>query len=101
MMTDRLQPEVLRRLYCAVLQLRSEEECAAFFEDLCTIAEVQDMAKRLDAAVLLDRGLGYQRIAKDAGLSTATISRVNRCMRYGSGGYRTVLDRLKDAEGDA
>lgn len=83
------------RLFDAVLALKNKEECSAFFEDLCTITEIRDMAQRLDTAIMLDKGFNYQSISGAVGVSTATISRVNRCLNYGSGGYRTVIDRLK------
>ena len=86
------------RLFAAILALRDREECAKFFEDICTIKEVQDMAQRLDAAILLDQGEGYQAISEQVGISTATISRVSRCLNYGSGGYRMAIDRLKEEE---
>ena len=84
------------RLFEMILQLKDVEECHKFFEDICTIKEVQDMAQRLDAAILLDEGAGYQTISEQVGISTATISRVNRCLNYGSGGYRMAIDRLKE-----
>ncbi len=87
--------EQLSQLYRAVLSLRSEEECRAFLEDLCTIQEVEDMRKRLEVARLLDGGVNYQEIGQQTGMSTATISRVNRSLRYGAEGYRLVLARLK------
>ena len=86
------------RLFAAILQLQNVEECHKFFEDVCTIKEVQDMAQRLDAAVLLDEGVGYQAISEQVGISTATISRVSRCLNYGAGGYRMTIDRLKEEE---
>lgn len=86
------------RLFTAILQLQNAEECHKFFEDICTIKEVQDMAQRLEAAILLDQGVGYQAITEQAGLSTATISRVSRCLNYGSGGYRMAIDRLKEED---
>lgn len=90
--------EAMSRLFRVIAQLGSEEECAAFFEDLCTIKEIQDMAKRMDAAVLLDRGLSYQEVSAQAGISTATISRVSKSINYGSGGFRTALDRIRAEE---
>ena len=84
------------RLFETILQLKDIEECHKFFEDVCTIKEVQYMAQRLDAAFLLDEGAGYQQIGEQVGISTATISRVSRCLNYGAGGYRMVLDRLKE-----
>ena len=86
------------RLFAAILQLQSMEECHKFFEDICTIKEVQDMAQRLDAAILLDEGAGYQQISEQVGISTATISRVSRCLNYGAGGYRMAIDRMKEDE---
>lgn len=91
--------ESTERLFAAIAGLRTAEECAAFFDDLCTIKEICDMAQRLDTAILLDRGLSYVEIAKQVGVSTATISRVNRCLAYGEGGYRRVIDRTKGKQG--
>ena len=88
--------ESTERLFAAVAALRTPEECAAFFDDLCTIKEIRDMAQRLDTALLLDQGRSYQQIAEQVGISTATISRVNRCLSYGAGGYRAVIDRMKE-----
>ena len=84
------------RLFAAILQLKDVEECHKFFEDICTVKEVKDMAQRLDAAILLDEGAGYQQISEQVGISTATISRVSRCLNYGAGGYRMTIDRLKE-----
>ena len=86
--------ESMKRLFRAIGLLQNEEECAAFFDDLCTIRELQDMAQRLDTAVMLGKGVNYQEISRRVGVSTATISRVNRCLSYGAGGYRTILERL-------
>ena len=88
----------IERLFAAILQLKSAEECQAFFEDICTIKEVQDMAQRFDAAILLDEGVAYQAISEQVGISTATISRVSKCLNYGAGGYRRAIDRLKEEE---
>ena len=90
--------ESIQRLFKAISLLKTEEECAAFFDDICTITEMQDMAQRLDAAILLDQGENYQTISKQVGVSTATISRVSRCINYGSGGYKVIIDRLKETE---
>ena len=91
----------INRLFAVIADLKTVEECRQFFEDVCTIKEVQDMAQRLDAAILLDQGAGYQAVTQQVGLSTATISRVSRSLNYGSGGYRAAIDRLKDSEDDA
>ena len=89
------QEDAAARLFHAVTLLRDEEECAAFFEDICTINEIIDMAQRLNTALLLDQGKNYHDISEQVGVSTATISRVNRCLQYGAGGYRAVIDRMK------
>ena len=83
--------EEARELFRAILSLSSEEECAAFFEDICTIKELQDISQRLEVAAMLNDGKNYQEISKQTGASTATICRVNKCLVYGSGGYRSVL----------
>lgn len=82
------------RLFQSILNLSSIEECYEYFEDLCTIKEIQDMAQRLDTAILLSQGQSYQVITKQVGISTATIGRVSRCLNYGTGGYRTAIARL-------
>ena len=89
-----IQSESLDRLFDAILNLDSREECYRFFEDICTVKELQDLGQRMDVAVLLSRGENYQNIAQQAGVSTATISRVSRCLNYGSGGYRQALEKL-------
>ena len=70
----------------ALLTLNTEEECIAFLEDICTIKEIQDISQRLVVAKMLNEGEKYQNIEKETGASTATISRVNKCLAYGSGG---------------
>lgn len=82
-------------LYRAVLELKSEEECSKFFADLCTFQELESLSQRLQVAGLLDEGKSYTEINQKTGASTATICRVSRCLNYGDGGYKTVLDRLK------
>ena len=82
-------------LYEAVLALETPQECRAFFQDLCTVAELRAMAQRLEVAQLLDDGLIYNDILQRTGASSATISRVNRALQYGADGYKTVLPRLK------
>ena len=83
-------------LYQAVLSLQTPEECRAFFEDLCTVAELKAMSQRLEVAQLLDEGLIYNDILQRTGASSATISRVNRCYQYGAGGYGVVIERMKE-----
>lgn len=81
-------------LFEAILTLKNPEECRAFFQDLCTVAELKAMAQRLEVAQLLDQGLIYNDILQRTGASSATISRVNRALQYGADGYKTVLPRL-------
>lgn len=90
-----IRSESIDRLFKAILNLENIEECYDFFEDLCTVKEIQDMAQRLDTAVLLNEGLNYQAISRQVGVSTATISRVSKCLNYGSDGYKTAIERLK------
>ena len=82
-------------LYQAILSLSSPEECRAFFQDLCTVAELRAMAQRLEAAKMLLDGKTYEQIVKSVEISTATISRINRCIQYGNGGYELIIDRVK------
>lgn len=84
-------------LFDAILTLKTPDECRLFFEDVCTIKEVQSMAQRFAVASQLDAGRNYLEVCCDTGASSATISRVNKCLVYGPGGYRMTLDRLKKA----
>ena len=79
----------------ALLSLKTQEECYAFLEDICTIKELETMSQRLDVAKMLIGGATFNEIVAATGASTTTISRVNRCLRYGDGGYKLVLDRQK------
>lgn len=94
-MKQKITPDT-KALFEAVLSLENIDECAAFFDDVCTIKEIQDLSQRFAVARLLDKGEKYQKIEEATGASTATISRVNKCLTYGSGGYRTVLKKGKD-----
>ena len=94
-MNENLKSPLVNNLFRAVLSLESIEECYDFFEDLCTVAEINEMAKRIAAAHMLSEGRKYTEIAEDTGLSTATISRVNRCLKYGSDGYARALSRIE------
>ena len=85
-------------LYRAIINIRTEEECRSFLEDLCTVSELKSMAQRMDVALLLDEGLIYSEILEKTGASSATISRVNRCLHYGSGGYQAIIPRLRERE---
>ncbi len=89
-----IRSKSIDRLFETILSLETVEECYSYFEDICTIKEIQDMAQRLDTAILLDKGENYQKITKDIGVSPATIGRVSKCLKYGSGGYRNAIDRL-------
>ncbi len=93
-MNEKLKSPMVNNLFKAVLSLENIEECYDFFEDLCTVAEIKEMAKRIAAARMLSDGKKYTEIASDTGLSTATISRVNRCLKYGSDGYVRALERI-------
>lgn len=83
-------------LYEALLTLKTPAECRRFFEDICTIKELQSMIQRFQVACQLDSGRNYNEVYEDTGVSSATICRVNKCLHYGSGGYRMTLDRLKE-----
>ena len=87
-----------KELFKAILSLSNEEECAAFFEDICTIKELQDLSQRWCVARMLDKGEKYQKIEELTGASTATISRVNKCLNYGSGGYKSIIAKTEETE---
>ena len=96
-MNDKLKDAATDLLFSAILSLRTVDECYAFFEDICTIAELKSLTQRLHVAMLLQRGRTYTEICDETGVSTATISRVNRSLEYGADGYKTALDRLAEA----
>jgi TrpR-related protein YerC/YecD len=83
-------------LYQALLEVQDLEECRRFLQDLCTVSELKAMEQRMEVAMLLDQGLIYSDILERTGASSATISRVNRCLHYGADGYRAILPRLKE-----
>lgn len=85
-------------LFRSILALRNLDECYQYFEDLCTVREVQSIAQRLAVAKMLADGQSYQQTIAETGASSATISRVKRCLDYGAGGYRIVLPRLLEDE---
>ena len=87
------------QLYKAILQLKDEQECYEFFQDLCTVSELRAMEQRFEVASLLYDGMIYNDILERTGASSATISRVNRCLHYGADGYRTVIPRLREKQG--
>lgn len=90
---DKIKTQEKDKLFQAILSLENVEECRRFFEDLCTINEINAMAQRLEVAALLKEGETFNKIVDETGASTATISRVNRCLKYGSGGYERVLSK--------
>lgn len=95
-MNERIKNDRIDYLCRALAALKTPEEAEALLEDLCTIAELQEMSNRLSAARMLDEGSTYLEICAATGLSTATVTRVNRARKYGSGGYELILDRLKE-----
>jgi len=90
----------LDELYEAILCLNSVEDCRRFFDDICTINELVSIAQRLEVAKLLNDGMTFSAIADKTGASTATIARVNKCIRYGAGGYSLVLKARDEDEDD-
>lgn len=90
-----IRSKSIDRLFEVIMSLENTEDCYNFFEDVCTIKELTDMAQRLDAAFLLDKGTNYQAVSQELGLSTATISRVSKCLKYGTG-YRQAIDKTKE-----
>ena len=93
--------EKVNLLFEGILTLRTMEDCENFFGDLCTKTELREMSKRLFAAKLISEGARYADIVEQTGLSTATITRVNGCLRDGNDGYIQVLDRLFDKKSDS
>jgi|SRR5579875_3439822 len=91
---DRLRDSEIDGLFQAILALETIEECYQFFDDLCTIGEIKSLAQRLEVARMLRKGCTYHQIETETGASTATISRVKRCLHYGSDGYALILDRV-------
>jgi TrpR-related protein YerC/YecD len=93
---SRLKDDFTEDLFEAILLLKNKEDCYRFFEDICTVAEIKAIGQRLEVAKMLDQDLTYTDIAERTGASTATISRVKRCLFFGADGYRLVLDRLQE-----
>ena len=93
-MNDKLRDKHMDDLFDAILTLKTRDECYSLFEDLCTISEIKSLASRFQVAILLSKGYTYTEIFEQTGVSTATISRVKRCLDYGADGYKTVLERL-------
>ena len=97
-MAAKTRDHLTDQLFKAILSLKSEEQCSNFFEDICTISELKSMAQRLEVARMLDAGCIYEEIVEKTGASTATISRVKRCLVYGADGYKIVIERLDEQE---
>lgn len=95
MINPKLKDDLTDQLCETVLLLRGVEECYQFFEDICTISELKALAQRLEVARMLNAGHTYDDIVARTGASTATISRVKRCLHYGADGYKIVLERLQ------
>ena len=95
---NHLKNPATNALFEAILSLNDMDECYSFFEDLCTMKELADMAQRLEAAKMLLEGKTYEQIVKSVEISTATISLINRCIQYGNGGYEQVIKRVEGKE---
>ena len=95
-MPNKLKRETTDELFRAILSLKDLDECYEFFEDLCTMKELADMAQRIETAQMLLAGKTYEQIVKSVEISTATISRINRCIQYGTGGYEKILARIAE-----
>ena len=95
-MNPKIKETKAENLFKAILTLETVEECYSFFEDVCTIPEIKAMAQRYNVAEMLSGGSVYSEIVKETGASTATISRVNRSLGYGSDGYEMVFKRLAE-----
>jgi len=95
---DRLHEEAVDNLFEAILALETLDECYKFFEDIGTINELKSFAQRFEVAKMLSEGTTYGDIVNKTGASTATISRVSKCLNYGSDGYNLVIERLKNKE---
>ncbi|OCA82687.1 hypothetical protein F7984_01910 [Pradoshia sp. D12] len=96
MQINKLKGKELDQLFNAILSLKDLDECYRFFDDLCTVNEIQSLAQRLEVARMLEEGKTYHMIETETGASTATISRVKRCLNYGNDAYSMALGRLKE-----
>ena len=95
---EKLHTKDVDALFEAILSLESLDECYSFFEDVCTIKEILDIAQRLKAAKMLKAGKNYVEVCAETGMSSATVSRVSRCLEYGAGGYELAIERIKTKE---
>jgi TrpR-related protein YerC/YecD len=96
MYNSRLKDPFIDKLFEAILLLENQEECYRFFEDICTVSELKSIAQRLEVAKMLAEDCTYTDIANETGASTATISRVKRCLNYGADGYKLILEKLRE-----
>ena len=94
-----IRSKSIDRLFEVIMSLENTEDCYNFFEDVCTIKEIRDISQRLYIASMLDQGMNYQEISQKVGISTATISRVSKCLKYGNG-YRNAIDKTKEQTGN-
>ncbi|WP_128895870.1 YerC/YecD family TrpR-related protein [Longirhabdus pacifica] len=94
MQLKKLNDKSIDQLFESILTLKSVEECYVFFDDLCTVNEMESLAQRLEVARMLRKGATYNQIEAETGASTATISRVKRCLNYGNDGYKMALERI-------
>ena len=97
-MAGKVHTKELDELFTGILQLENLEECYRFFEDLCTVKELKSLGQRLEVARMLRRSNTYMEVVEKTGASTATISRVNRCLNYGTDGYELVIGRLEEKQ---
>ena len=97
----KLHTEDVDALFEAILSLKDVDECYKFFKDACTVKEILDIAHRLKAAKMLKSGKNYLEVCRETGMSSATISRVSRCLEYGDGGYDLVIERTGNSEDGA
>ena len=95
---DKIRNQSVENLMQVIAKMDSPDDCFDFFSDLCTIKELQDMAQRFEMALLLKEGANYQNVASAVGTSSATISRVNRCLMYGNGGYEKAIRIFKEGK---
>ena len=98
MMNKKIHTPAVDQLFDGILALQSKEECYDFFEDLCTVNEILSLSQRFEVAAMLRRHETYLKIAEQTGASTATISRVNRSLNYGTDGYELIMERLRKAQ---
>ncbi len=99
-MNGKIKNQHIDTLFRAVLELKDTDECYMFFEDICTVSELNAIAQRLEVAKMLKNKKTYSEISEKTGASAATISRVNRCLNYGADGYNLIIDRMTEKYGD-